>query len=140
MSKAHWFLHEVKKELPEDYDPWGQNERWADPEKGYGDCSGGCRWFLPLEGRLGMDWGVCVNPRSHRCGLLGFEHQGCDQFEVIEVGGEDWIDEDPGDLLEMTLATPQHEAVQPLAERAAEQAERQEEELAAFHIEEDDGA
>lgn len=42
-----------------------------------GDCSGNCKWYHPLQGKLGEDWGVCVNPRSHRCGLLTFEHQGC---------------------------------------------------------------
>jgi hypothetical protein len=27
------------------------------------------------------DWGICANPKSHRCGLLTFEHQGCLAFE-----------------------------------------------------------
>lgn len=46
------------------------------------DCSSGCWWYLPLEGELGMDWGVCANPRSHRCGLLTHEHQGCAMYEL----------------------------------------------------------
>jgi hypothetical protein len=41
----------------------------------------GCRWYVKLQGSLGHDWGVCTNAQSHRCGLLTFEHQGCQQFE-----------------------------------------------------------
>jgi len=35
---------------------------------------------LPLQA-MPYDWGVCSNPRSPRCGLLTFEHQGCWEFE-----------------------------------------------------------
>jgi len=45
------------------------------------DCSCGCKRFLKLPGKLGMDWGVCANANSPRVGLLTFEHQGCEQFE-----------------------------------------------------------
>jgi hypothetical protein len=45
------------------------------------DCSSGCRYFHPLEGKHGMDWGVCTEPRSSRAGLLTFEHMGCQYFE-----------------------------------------------------------
>lgn len=45
------------------------------------DCSAGCRYFMPLEGKHGMDWGVCTEPRSPRAGLLTFEHMGCQYFE-----------------------------------------------------------
>jgi len=44
------------------------------------DCSCGCIWFHPLEGRSGMDWGVCFHPSSSRSGLLTFEHMGCQYF------------------------------------------------------------
>ena len=48
------------------------------------DCSGGCMKFYALQHRdgewLGYDWGVCANPKSHRCGLLTNEHQGCAHF------------------------------------------------------------
>jgi hypothetical protein len=46
------------------------------------DCSCGCRHFLPLQGQLGHDWGVCANSKSPRAGLLTFEHQGCAEFEA----------------------------------------------------------
>ena len=45
------------------------------------DCSCGCIHFLPLEGEIGMDWGVCSCKESSRAGLLTFEHMGCDSFE-----------------------------------------------------------
>ena len=69
----------IKKE--EDYEPWGSRIRWELPNEAYSDCSEGCRFYSPLKGGLGFDWGVCTNNKSHRCGLLTFEHQGCQQFE-----------------------------------------------------------
>lgn len=66
--------------LPSDYAPYGSEDR--DAYGGWGpDCSMGCRWFAPLAGPLGSDWGVCMNPASHRVGLLTFEHQGCRHYE-----------------------------------------------------------
>lgn len=46
------------------------------------DCSCGCKHYHPLEGKEGMDWGVCTEPRSPRAGLLTFEHMGCQFFEA----------------------------------------------------------
>ena len=81
----HERLWKACKELPQDYDPWGTVKRWSDPEKGYPDCSCGCKWYYTLANKrghlIGADWGVCANPKSHRCGLLTFEHQGCQEFE-----------------------------------------------------------
>lgn len=45
------------------------------------DCSCGCKWFIELEGKFGMDWGVCCNKNSPRKALLTFEHMGCKYFE-----------------------------------------------------------
>jgi len=45
------------------------------------DCSCGCKWFHPLEGKEGADWGVCLNDESARGGFLTFEHMGCGKFE-----------------------------------------------------------
>lgn len=36
-----------------------------------------CPYYVPLEGRLGADWGVIVNPSSARFGKLTFEHHDC---------------------------------------------------------------
>jgi hypothetical protein len=85
-DRRHEFLHGILKKLPSDFEPWGRRSR--DDEWGP-DCSCGCRWYLPLEGDLRFDWGVCYNPRSPRCGLLTFEHQGCTEFE----GKEEVIEE-----------------------------------------------
>lgn len=71
----HERLHALVKHLPTDFEPYGERERDGP------DCSCGCRWFLPLEGKLGMDWGICANTRSPRAGLLTFEHQGCPEYE-----------------------------------------------------------
>lgn len=63
-EKAHNLLSEIVKDLPEDYEPYGNQERddseieQPDSRSGYyGDCSCGCRWYAKLEGKLGADWG-----------------------------------------------------------------------------------
>lgn len=45
-----------------------------------------CPYYVPLEGRLGADWGVIVNPESKHFGRLMFEHDdcGCPPFENVE--------------------------------------------------------
>lgn len=74
----HETLWAACRKLPGDYKPYGDSERDI-------DCSAGCKFFYVLAHRdgehLGYDWGICANPRSHRCGLLTFEHQGCGEFE-----------------------------------------------------------
>lgn len=67
-------LFEILITLNNDYTPYGSTERLGN------DCSCGCIWFIKLEGQLGQDWGVCTSMKSHRCGLLTFEHQGCVNF------------------------------------------------------------
>src|SRR6058998_2124760 len=77
----HWHLHAVCIKLPTDFEPYGFRSR----DDGGPDCSCGCRWWLPLQA-MPYDWGVCSNPRSPRCGLLTFEHQGCWEFEGAPEG------------------------------------------------------
>ena len=36
-----------------------------------------CPYYVELEGRLGSDWGVILNPKSTRFGQLTFEHDDC---------------------------------------------------------------
>lgn len=74
-SSLHDHLHSICQHLPSDFQPYGERERDGP------DCSAGCKHFLKLPGKLGMDWGVCINPSGPRAGLLTFEHQGCEQFE-----------------------------------------------------------
>lgn len=68
----------VVKKLPTDFEPFGKR---PDDERG-ADCSCGCKFFHPLEGDAGMDWGVCTNQKSPRSGLLTFEHMGCKFFKA----------------------------------------------------------
>ena len=81
MGQEHERLWSICKTLPTDYDPWGEVKRWEDPNAIYPDCSGGCKWARWLEdikdNPISMDWCVCTNPQSPRCGMLTFEHQGC---------------------------------------------------------------
>lgn len=45
------------------------------------DCSCSCQWFYDMIVEGGGDWGVCLNPLSHRVGLLTWEHMGCFFFK-----------------------------------------------------------
>ena len=92
----HERLFSVTKRLPTDYTDYGGDvERWAD-DGDYPDCSMGCKWFVPLEGVLGADWGVCSKLGAPRAGLLTFEHQtgrGCFEYGEEEIFTEDYIQE-----------------------------------------------
>ena len=81
---GHDFLFTILKRLPTDYtDYGGEIERWEDGDD-YPDCSSGCKYFIPLDGHLGFDWGVCGRQGAPRAGLLTFEHQagrGCYEME-----------------------------------------------------------
>ena len=73
-------LHLALIRMPSDFKPFGDRDR----EQNYGpDCSCDCKFFMPLKGDLGNDWGVCINHQSPRKGLLTFEHQGCMFFEEL---------------------------------------------------------
>lgn len=61
--------------LTTDFKPYGLRERVGS------DCSCECKHFAALEGTMGNDWGVCLNPKSPRFALLTFEHQGCPEYE-----------------------------------------------------------
>lgn len=86
----HGHLLKLVKRLPTDFEPYGERDReTAEPS---GDCSCGCRHFVPLAGDLGFDWGVCANAASPRSGLLTFEHQGCPQFEAEDDRAETTVE------------------------------------------------
>ncbi len=76
---GHDLLWSVCPRMTEDYEPYGTVERQRG-EQWLPDCSAGCRHFVPLDGDLRFDWGVCTNRQSHRTGLLTFEHQGCPAY------------------------------------------------------------
>lgn len=49
------------------------------------DCQcGGCCYYIPLEGSIGQDWGVCSNPKSSWDGIVVFEHSTCRHHREIE--------------------------------------------------------
>ena len=75
---AHAHLHELVVHLESDFEPYGKSTREGEQWR---DCSCDCRHFAVLKGPLASDWGVCMNARSTRAGLLTFEHQGCPAFE-----------------------------------------------------------
>jgi len=77
----HKHLLKIVIKKPQDYAPFGKVIRWENENQDYPDCSMGCKYFNKLDGELGADWGVCSNPKSHRCGLLTFEHQGCKHYK-----------------------------------------------------------
>ena|GEM_PF-1473620 len=86
-SRNFWHICKI---LPGDYkDYGGLVEKGREFGKAYNDCSCGCKWFMELYAGddskcpYDLDWGVCVNPKSHRAGLLTFEHQagfGCHEY------------------------------------------------------------
>jgi hypothetical protein len=81
LIRQHDLLKKACIHLPQDYEPWGQVDRNETPDGWAPDCSCGCRHAGWLEGKLGSDWLVCLNPDSHRAGLVTFEHQGCQSYE-----------------------------------------------------------
>ena len=74
---THDHLWSVCERLPEDYEPYGKEKDRRS------DCGSGCSWWVPLSGAHYGDWGVCVNPQSHRVSLLTFEHQGCHHARIL---------------------------------------------------------
>ncbi|MFD7874346.1 DUF3027 domain-containing protein [Streptomyces sp. NPDC059766] len=47
---------------------------------------GGCRFWIPLSGDLGLDWGACTHAASRFDGRVRFEHDGCEHFSVRDDG------------------------------------------------------
>lgn len=45
-----------------------------------------CPYYVPLEGRLGADWGVIVHPDSDRFAMLTFEHDDCGCPGRVDLG------------------------------------------------------
>lgn len=83
MAIKHKDLLAIVTKLKGDYEPWGSTPRET-LTQWFPDCSCGCKYFAPIEGQLGADWGICCNRKSHRAGLLTFEHQGCKEFKGEE--------------------------------------------------------
>lgn len=56
-------------------------------EEWWGEQCGHCRFWIPLSGAIGADYGACVNPDSPFDAHVRFEHDGCDQFQLAESWG-----------------------------------------------------
>ena len=48
-----------------------------------------CRFYLPLDGPLGLDYGACANRASPFDGRVMFEHDGCEAFEHNDAYDEE---------------------------------------------------
>jgi hypothetical protein len=55
----------------------------------YAQQCGACRFFAPLSGGLGSDYGGCSNPASKFDSRVMFEHDGCESFS----DAEEWCSE-----------------------------------------------
>lgn len=53
----------------------------SDEGQGYCLQCGGCTYYIPLEGKLGGDWGACSNPKSQYDRTCVFEHWTCKEFK-----------------------------------------------------------
>ncbi|MGP4102178.1 DUF3027 domain-containing protein [Nonomuraea sp. KM90] len=61
-----------------------RHRRTEDPgyqEEWYSEQCGGCRFWLPLAGEMGRDYGACANPAAPFDGRVRFEHDGCAAFQ-----------------------------------------------------------
>jgi len=55
-------------------------------EKWVWEQCGICKFWVPLTGSLGADWGACSNSASPFDRRVMFEHDGCDFFEEAREG------------------------------------------------------
>jgi hypothetical protein len=62
------------------WDRYGSNAR----EDWQGKQCLTCRYFIPLSGIFGDDYGVCSNVASPLDGTVRFEHDGCDEYSENE--------------------------------------------------------
>lgn len=53
----------------------------ADQGQGYCFQCLHCRYYLPLDGRLGADWGACSSAASQYDRQVVFEHWTCPEYE-----------------------------------------------------------
>jgi Protein of unknown function (DUF3027) len=91
MARGSRSLKGSKRHQDATHARWVEDLNWTDhhPEQ----C-GICRWWIPLTGTWGSDWGVCSNPASRFDARARFEHDGCNAFEEARGG---WIYPDEPD-------------------------------------------
>src|SRR5688572_3359842 len=98
MERKKHFLYKDSKYLRKTHDRWmrGQvpinrdiqsDEFAANEELWLLQQCFKCQFYVPLEGVLGMDWGVCSHPSSPFASRLMFEHDSCEHHS--SVSGEE---------------------------------------------------
>lgn len=78
----HWLIERCKSDVAK--------ERWATRDREIGAQALHCPYYVPLEGTLGSDWGVIVNPDSSRFALLTFEHDDCGCPPAADEHADGW--------------------------------------------------
>jgi hypothetical protein len=68
-----WLERRNRRQTATDY----QEQWWAE------QCLA-CRYFVPLQGALGTDFGACANAKSPFFGRVMFEHDGCEFFVAAD--------------------------------------------------------
>ncbi len=78
-----------KRWLEKNCRPYGPPKRTDAIGKRYDDGAllqcGGCKFYIPLEGSIGADWGACSNPRSPQDGKVTMEHHGCMAYNDLDI-------------------------------------------------------
>ena len=86
VQRPHTFLHRDPEHAKTTHARWVQLQsrvigsddyldEWYDQQCGI------CRWWLPIAGVFGEDYGVCSNPASAFDARARFEHDGCDEHD-----------------------------------------------------------
>lgn len=83
-SDVHWRLIEATAARDKELDAAVSDDGFVPQQALF------CPYYATLEGTLGSDWGVIVNPESVKFGQLVFEHHwcGCPSLEPDPVSGE----------------------------------------------------
>ena len=72
-THERWMERRSRKQENSDYqDEWYETQCLS------------CKYYLPLAGEFGVDYGVCSNPKSEFDAFVRFEHDGCFSHLAIE--------------------------------------------------------
>ncbi len=69
----------IKAGAPREVEPWPETQR----DEIVKQCLH-CRYYVPLTGDLGADWGACTCEASQYDGRLVFEHWTCREYREEE--------------------------------------------------------
>ena len=82
-------LNDDKKYFRKTHERWmGKRNRKQESEhykdEWYKSQCFSCKYYLPLAGEFGADYGACSNPISDYDGYVRFEHDGCSSYAPTE--------------------------------------------------------